>query len=220
VYSTAWCALWVAIGGYCLHEQIADGQGLDGRTLALIVLGGFFSIFAIGMASTSLQFLMQNRTTIDMFKKNHSQCIAVYIPANTPLSTEYETITYPLSIPPIQQNGHPRAQEDQATQQPQSAGDRDSRATRTFAILRSEPTENLFGLGAWGNFRSVMGHNIFEWLLPIRHSPCCNHDSMKGDYEFGEDLENMKRRYGIPGVEPKQNSDIELQEQGHGHTSR
>lgn len=79
---------------------------------------------------------------------------------------------------------------------------RDEQARRTFAILTTEPGENPWDLGYWRNFKSVMGNNIFEWLLPLRHSPCCNHDSMISDYEYGPLIEELMRRYEITDSGP------------------
>jgi palmitoyltransferase len=80
---------------------------------------------------------------------------------------------------------------------------RDQQARRTFAILQAEPGENPWHLGYLQNFKSVMGDSIIEWLLPIRHSPCSRHDSMVSDYQFGPLVEELKRRYGLEGIDPE-----------------
>jgi palmitoyltransferase len=65
--------------------------------------------------------------------------------------------------------------------------DRDSRATRTFAILKMlQPGDNPWDLGsARLNLESVMGTSIFDWLSPVRRSPCCNHESTESQFPVG-----------------------------------
>ncbi|XWW94199.1 hypothetical protein V2A60_002141 [Cordyceps javanica] len=78
---------------------------------------------------------------------------------------------------------------------PTAVASRDVRAQRKFAILRVESRENPWDLGFARNWVSVMGHSPLEWLLPIRHSPCCDHDSMESDYPTGDSLYDVKRRH-------------------------
>jgi palmitoyltransferase len=69
--------------------------------------------------------------------------------------------------------------------------------TRTFAIVESRPGENPFDIGLFNNFREVMGFNLLDWLFPISHSPCMNHDSMESMYKTGAVVERLKREAGI-----------------------
>lgn len=78
------------------------------------------------------------------------------------------------------------------------ASARDRLAKQTFAILKTHSGENPFDLGPWRNFKSVMGNNVLEWFLPIKHSPCCNHEIMESDYEFGSLIDELRRRYELP----------------------
>lgn len=66
------------------------------------------------------------------------------------------------------------------------------------------------------NWKSVMGDNFIEWMLPIRHSPCCNHESMESDYKFGPLISKLRKRYGIPELEASSRGGhgIELHERG------
>ena len=91
---------------------------------------------------------------------------------------------------------------------------RDQRAKKTFAILETEPGENPWDQGYWRNWKSVMGNNVLEWLLPIRHSPCCNHESMESDYDFGPLVETLKRRYGLSDEEHPVENGIEIRNAG------
>ena len=140
----------------------------------------------------SLRLALLNQTSIDTLKRSTVTFIAVRIPLDLPPSSSYPTITYPLS---------PMMPATAPADQPAAPGPnpplRDQQAQHRFAILRTEPGENPYNMGLWENFKSVMGHNILEWLLPIAHSPCYNHDSMTSDYAYGI-MATLRRRYGLP----------------------
>ncbi|KAF4987585.1 hypothetical protein FDECE_15375 [Fusarium decemcellulare] len=203
-YCACYCAICLATAAYSLRLKQQDGRPLDGYIIAGLVLSGLFGFFTLAMTATSARFIFTNITNIDLFKKNQTFRIAVRIPQNTPRTDRYETITYPLVSSPWGSTGPERAHgyemgqlngHAQETANPSSA--RDQQARRTFAILATQPGENPWNVGYWRNFKSVMGNSVIDWLLPIRHSPCCNHDSMESDYEFGPLLDELKRRYGI-----------------------
>lgn len=188
---------------YSLRLQERDHSPLDGRVVAVIALAGMFGFFAFGMTLTSGKYILENITNVDVLNKSRQYYLAVRVPLDSPSTPEYWTITFPLPW------------HDEPNGQPPEP--RDSYARRTFAILRTEKGENPWDLGVWRNFKSVMGNNIFKWLLPIKHSPCCNHDSAEGEYEFGPLVDELKRRYRVPGFKedtPAMNG-IELQQRTH-----
>lgn len=159
------------------------------------------------MTATCCRFLFENTTNIDMLKKEQTYTLAVRIPQNTPPSREYRTITYPLSRTPSQYSSLTDGQLDGHID---PVSYRDEQATRIFAILQAEPGENPWNLGYWSNFKSVMGDNILEWLLPIRHSPCCNHDENESMYRIGPLVTKLKKRYGIATDPVKAENGIEM----------
>lgn len=167
------------------------------------------------MTLTSARFIFTNITNIDMLRKSQTFRLAVRLPHDSPPTQRYQTITYPLSTPAWGQSGVAMNHfhgSSMGTMSPTSP--RDEQATRTFAILETEPGENPWDLGWWRNWRSVMGNSVIEWLLPIWHSPCCNHDSMESDYELGPVLEKLKQRYGIPHEGSSGSDEIEMRSAG------
>lgn len=67
-----------------------------------------------------------------------------------------------------------------------------------FAILRSQPGENPFDLGdPIQNLKQVMGHTLWDWLLPLRVAPCVYHSSTVSAYPMGPVVERLKREAGI-----------------------
>lgn len=108
-------------------------------------------------------------------------------------ATAFSTITYPL----LDASTQGRPQQQQA---------------RTFAVLPSPQGSNPYLLtSTLANWRSVFGHSWYDWLLPFKYSPCCDHASNGHRtraaaepgllppvmYEFGPVLEDMKREAGL-----------------------
>lgn len=75
---------------------------------------------------------------------------------------------------------------------------RDMMATRTFAVLAMEPGENPWDLGSpFLNLETVMGTNLFDYILPIKRSPCCNHENAESYYNLGPALDRVKAKYNF-----------------------
>ncbi|KAK6392327.1 hypothetical protein LTR65_003783 [Meristemomyces frigidus] len=74
---------------------------------------------------------------------------------------------------------------------------------RTFAILETWPGMNPWDLGTpWRNLTAVLGTQLHNWLLPIRHSPCCDHSSAVSFYPLGPQFEELLEDVGL--VQPPQ----------------
>lgn len=139
------------------------------------------------MFGSSFQFVLVNTTTVENLSR-HTKVwtLAVYMP-NPPTSapTSFQTITYPLKTQPrrssLNTDGLPVP----------------SPPPRTFAILHSKPGENPWDLGPRGNFRAVMGEKWWDWISPLRYSPCCNHDRGDSAFEMGPVVDRMRERAGI-----------------------
>ncbi|KOS21868.1 Palmitoyltransferase PFA5 [Escovopsis weberi] len=188
-YCTLFCIICVAVGAYCLRQQHLDGRSVDAWTLTVLILACVFGVFAFGMSLTSLRFILSNTTNIDQVRKTYSMTLAIRIPRTTPPSERYPTIVYPLRTRRLP------APDDL----PLSA--RDQQAERKFAIVRAGPRENPWDLGFRDNWKSVMGDSLVDWLLPLRRSPCCNHESMESDYKYGPLVSQLRKRYGLPDIQ-------------------
>ena len=156
------------------------------------------------MTGTAARFVCSNMTNIDLLKRRMSYQLAVRVPLGTASTERFMTITYPL--PRLQANG---------TAAPEPDGERDRLARRTFAILRTEPGENPWDLGWKRNWTEVMGQSPFDWLLPIRKSPCARHQCEESEYPYGPLISELKVRHGL---DPKPWTDreegIEMRERG------
>ncbi|KAI0169795.1 zf-DHHC-domain-containing protein [Hypoxylon sp. FL1284] len=123
-------------------------------------------------------------------------------PAATPEVLNGSAANPPLSSPSVPPT---------ATSTPPLTAARDDLATRTFAVLKTEPGENPWDLGARRNWQAVMGTNVLDWLLPVRRSPCCGgHDSHEGFYPIGRALADVLARNDLAGVAGGDGSGLEM----------
>lgn len=200
-YATCLCGLTLAVSIYSLKEQLnGEDIGVDGWVIAVLALSAFFLLFAFGMMLTAGRYIFTNTTNVDLLRKQNIFNLAVRIPQDTPPSSKYQTISYPLQFaPPVPSTVDPHL--PNGSTDPRTA--RDEQATRKFAILRAEAGENPWDLGLRENWKSVMGTSVAEWLLPLRHSPCCNHESMESEYPFGPLIGELRQRYGVPDLDGK-----------------
>ncbi|RYP02980.1 hypothetical protein DL764_005466 [Monosporascus ibericus] len=181
--------------------------GMVGENLAGIAMAAFFGIFNFLMTATSMRYVFLNMTNVDMLgARSKVHQLAVRVPRGTPSTHNFTTVTYPLPKLELGINGEAnRRPRPRATDNSRAGGrangaspdPRDDLATRTFAILRTEPGENPWHLGYWQNWKSVMGTNFIDWLLPIRKSPCANHENGESFYPMGPLLADIRARYGL-----------------------
>ncbi|KZF22954.1 DHHC zinc finger membrane protein [Xylona heveae TC161] len=74
---------------------------------------------------------------------------------------------------------------------------------RTFAILRTKPGENPWDLGYYNNFKTVMGNHWYDWFIPVRHSPCTDHESGESAFAVGPIVDRLRAEAGIlPSTSP------------------
>jgi palmitoyltransferase len=80
---------------------------------------------------------------------------------------------------------------------------RDLQATRTFAVLRMlESGDNPWDMGSLMlNWKTVMGDDIIDWFLPIKRSPCCNHEQSESQFSVGPWVDLLRVKYGF--LEPQ-----------------
>ncbi|ESZ98362.1 hypothetical protein SBOR_1240 [Sclerotinia borealis F-4128] len=71
---------------------------------------------------------------------------------------------------------------------------RDQKAVRTFAILETTSTgDNPWDLGsALLNWETVMGEYFIDWFLPIKRSPCCNHENTESHFSIGPSVDRIR----------------------------
>lgn len=136
------------------------------------------------MTGSSVQFALINTTTIEnLSRRTKVWTLAVYMPKPPESSTGFRTVSFSTATSTTGSNAP-------ATEQATGA-------VKTFAILHTKPGENPFDVGPYQNFKAVMGDHWYDWLLPIRRSPCCNHDRRDGQFAMGPVVQRMRAEAGI-----------------------
>ncbi|KFY38139.1 hypothetical protein V494_04501 [Pseudogymnoascus sp. VKM F-4513 (FW-928)] len=204
-YAFLYCLFVVVVTAIYLKEDLSNTSGLNGHFVALVAVSGFFGLFTFGMTCSSLQFVFSNLTTIEnLSKKRRAWLVAAIIPPTftLPQQGNYPHITYPLPLSPSEKSSSsapssPASSPHEIISETEVSSERDARATRTFAILQLAMGRNPWDLGAAGNWKSVMGNNFLDWVLPIKHSPCRNHESHESQFETGRWMEELLVEVGF-----------------------
>ena len=171
------------------------------RTLELIdSRTGLFFLFSFGVALNSLRFVFTNSTTVDdLTQKSRITHFAVRVsnaPTDSDVLLPFATITYPLRSP-----------SDVTTMNHDVP-------SRTFAILETPAGSNPYDLSSKiCNFKCVMGRRWYDWILPLKHSPCYERrmrcmaeesGSQRSNlYKLGPLLEQVKTDSGLSSSQRK-----------------
>ena len=144
-----------------------------------LAFGVLFGLFATGMTGSSLHFALVNTTTIEnLSRKNAVYQLAIHMPRPPQTRPPFPTISFSTA---------------QKTDNSEPSPD----TIKTFAILHTRPGENPWDLGALGNLKEVMGEHWYDWFLPIKHSPCSNHDRSDSQFAMGPVVDRLKREAGL-----------------------
>ncbi|KAI1324558.1 palmitoyltransferase PFA5 [Xylariaceae sp. FL0255] len=221
IYAALYCGLILGVAGYTVHRTITEHKvSVITRDISILIsvtgIAGFFGLFSFAMAVTSMNYVLQNLTNVESLANQHkSYKLAVRIARDT-RPEKFGVIVYPLPKPDRRTNKSETTsvgpyENSPATENNDGAAiiqNRDDLATRIFGILVMEKGENPWDLGFWNNWKSVMGTTPLDWLLPIRKSPCANHESQEAFYPMGHALENLRARYGVPAGPPSDESTV------------
>ena len=112
-------------------------------------------------------------------------------------STELSNPTVPhLSHPESSVKPQQKPPLDNAMRHTDILSSRDMMARRTFAVLPMETGENPWDLGSQLlNLETVMGTSLSDYFLPVRRSPCCNHEDPESHYTLGPAVDRIKAKY-------------------------
>ncbi|KIW04553.1 hypothetical protein, variant [Verruconis gallopava] len=208
-YAAAWGIYTLGFSSWAISDRISKHNALilstprnelfsriDGQWIALIAMTGLLGgLFAGGMFLTTFYNAAVNRSTNEQVVKR-SYCIAVRLPQkfiekHPSRLANFPTITYPLnrSILNVTTSGRADFDEERNTYGREHQ--------RTYAILQSKPSENIWSVSITQNLKSVLGERYIDWLLPLKYPPCVRHDDPRSDYPLGPDFEHLCREAGI-----------------------
>ncbi|OTB11043.1 hypothetical protein K445DRAFT_322389 [Daldinia sp. EC12] len=223
-YTACYCGVVLGAAASSLRKEISEGSPLDPHFIPAIVLAAFFGLFTFLMSVTSMRYIFSNMTNVDMIGyQSKVYQLAVRVPRGTVSTDKFTVVTYPLPRGDEDTNGWSNgaaragANENGASPVQIRPSARDDLATRTFAILKTEPGENPWDIGIWGNWKSVMGTNVIDWILPIRRSPCANHEGHESFYPMGHVLTDVLARYNLTELAMKDGPGLEMREIARGN---
>ena len=194
-YATLYWIVTLVAAILCFRLKLGNAADVDGLSIGVLAVAAFFGLFTVTMTLSSTRYILSNLTTVDYVKsKNVVHQLAIRVPRGTPSSQNYNVITYPL---PKSTNGSALPGQTVTIELPSP---RDELATRTFAIVKTEMGENPWDLGYYRNWKSVMGNNILDWLLPLKESPCAKSETNESFYEMGPLYHQLRTRFGLPEV--------------------
>ena len=181
-WATIYCFFVLITTAIFIAEHQREQASFNVHWVVVLALAALFGLFAAGMTGSSLQFAFLNTTTIEnLSRQSMVYQLAIYMLQPPQEQPVFPTITF-------------------------STAQNTSSPTKTFAILHSKPGQNPWDLGLSGNFKSVMGENWHEWFLPIRYSPCCNHERYDSQFALGPVLDEMRQEAGISAPSGKEDS--------------
>ncbi|KAF4312079.1 Palmitoyltransferase pfa5 [Botryosphaeria dothidea] len=168
-YGTLLTLFILIVDAILLARDKSNGRSIDSHMAVLLGFGGLFTLFAVGIFGNTFFMTLRNLTTVEALNRaNATYHLSVLITpswCNRRNDEQYpfRTTTYP---------GAPGA---------------------LYAILMTRPGDNPWDLGTLKNWKAVMGESVFDWVLPLRYSPCTNHDRQDSEFEFGTVVETVKR---------------------------
>ena len=145
-----------------------------------LAFGALFGLFTSGMALSSVQFILLNITTIENLTQHTKVwqfAVRIARPRDIPSNPQFNTATF------------------SAFGEPESSGTQ--AGGNTYAILHTRRGENPYDLGYYENWKSVMGEQWWEWLLPITHSPCARRSNSDSFYRMGDAVQRMQANVGL-----------------------
>lgn len=194
----------LVVVAYFFARRRQESNFLNAHWVVLLAISALFFLFSGGMCMSSCQFAFINSSTIEnLNRKTKVWFLAVYTPPHVleeahEENIELRLISYPRppeeQLQMLQQHGAsnpPRADVQAPSSSTGTAG------RRTFAILETAPGANPFDLGPLSNFQEIMGMTVWEWLAPIKPSPCLKHDDPNSLYKLGPVVDQLKATTGL-----------------------
>lgn len=105
------------------------------------------------------------------------------------LSLNYTTIE-------IMQRGrihHIAIRSKSRTSHPKAIAEISLSPSRTYFVVQTEDTDHPWDTGSLPNIQSVMGHTLWEWLLPLKMSPCTEHRSSTSEFPWSSSVRALRR---------------------------
>jgi hypothetical protein len=158
---------------------------------------------AFGIFTRFGWYVLINQTTVEDLQRIHPRhCVAIRI-HETELPRRSETIG-PDSPPPYFWMRYPfpniyghnsTTNSITGANGSVNAGEKVTGGQYYYAVLMPKQGSNLFDLGYWGNFKSLMGNRWWDWFLPLRYSPFTKHNDGFSSFPLGKDFRELEKQF-------------------------
>ena len=205
-YAALYCTHTLVFMAYFFAERRRnDPSFLNVNWVLILAFAGLFLFFSGGIFGSSFQLAVINSTTVEnLSRKTKVYYLAVHIPRSEEVIARLEaadekvprTIAYPRPPEETQMLVDQYGGLSSGDFSPPSRAS-SSTPTRIFAILESPPGFNPWSCGPKNNMKEVMGYTVWEWLLPVKQSPCASHTDGESMFKLNPQIEGLKRRTGL-----------------------
>jgi len=183
---------WV-LAAVLIAQSKSTGVDVNGNWIAMLILGLFFMGLTGGIGLSAIINGITNHTTVENTAEpaGHTWHLALRVRPGEKVSSEVRTVTFPAwtdaSVDELKAyldrspSTFPTTPDEKASdklsapdsEQSTLAGDELSPDHKlssgpTFAIVESDSFSNPWDVGTLRNWQQIMGHNIWDWFLPIR----------------------------------------------------
>ncbi|KAI9708542.1 MAG: palmitoyltransferase pfa5 [Chrysothrix sp. TS-e1954] len=209
-YSAFYCLYILIATSYFAAELHRKGLPSNVNWFVTIAVTALFFLFSVGIAINSLRFVFTNSTTVDdLTQRTRITHFAVLMPRSPAINEQtrhFATVTYPLPSAGPSGTANPNTQ-------------------RIYAILQTAAGSNPYNLRSlMANFRTVMGLQWYEWVLPLSHSPCymrrmavmesTEEGHRKNAYKLGPLLDDLKSDARISDETPRRETNHRRRRRG------
>ncbi|KAF2251386.1 zf-DHHC-domain-containing protein [Trematosphaeria pertusa] len=163
---------------YFLAERIRLLGSKPATWIAATALAGIFCIFTGTMFFTTFWNLSINYTTIETVQRGGVHNIAMLATAGTSRSKNSS-----------------RASRSPNQQPPTVLKEVQRDASRSYVLFQTQPFDHPWDIGTWPNLQSIMGYSIWQWLVPLKMSPCIQHDDIRGEFGWAQKVLDMAAEY-------------------------
>jgi len=170
-YGSMYTGFALVVTAVFFAERLEKLDSKPGTWIAALAVAAFCFLFIFGMFMNTFYNMAINCTTIEVMQKGCSYNIAMR--GETPSSSV---------------NGSSQTGVLCEVQRSPSL---------SYIVLQTRSGENPWDGGFSKNVAEIMGHTIWEWLLPMKRSPCTVHTDTRGEFRWGRVVKTMMEEYGV-----------------------
>ncbi|KAI5856451.1 DHHC palmitoyltransferase-domain-containing protein [Tricharina praecox] len=180
VYGMLYCLCLIVSMGVIMRERSNNGDSMDTKWLATLVLACIFGVFSAGMALSTAQLIVRNLGTVD--------------------SLSAEAKVYQLAIhdpnPPV---NNPDAYRPIGPRVWLPVNTAPGESQRCFAIVRTQPGENPWMCDStYENFCSALGGGFLQWFALSGVPKPGSTGGERGFYQWNNTIiARLKKEVGI-----------------------